>query len=82
MVSLWYFNGILMVFIWYLYRRKSVVKRDYQQGEKHGDSKGKMNSCVKIWSCQIFCLFLHVEYQTNNINPQNLYNKKQKVKRN
>ena len=56
--------------------------KDFQRREKYGDLWRKPIFLVNIWSCQIFCVFLHVEYQTNNINPQNLYNKKQKVKRN
>ncbi len=37
MVSLWYFNGIYMVFIWYLYRRQNEDTWDVvgkQKGKK------------------------------------------------
>ena len=38
MVSLWYFNGILIVFIWYLHRRKNEDTWDVV-----GKQKGKKN---------------------------------------
>ena len=75
MVFIWYFNGIYIGV-------KALSRGIFNEGEKHGDSREKTIFIVIIWRYQIFCLFLHVEYQTNNINPQNLYNKKQKVKRN
>jgi cyanate permease len=59
MVSLWYLYGILMVFIWYLHRRKSVVKSDFQRGEKYGDLWRKTIYLANIWSCQMFYVFLH-----------------------
>ena len=64
----------------------SSEEERYQDGfstrEKYRDLWRKPIFLVNIWRNQIFCLFLHVKYQTNNINPQNLYNKKQKLKRN
>ena len=61
MVSLWYLYGIFMVFTLEEERRKSVVKTDFQRGEKHGESRGKTIFLANIWRNQIFCLFLHVE---------------------
>ena len=65
MVSLWYLYGIFMVFISKEERRKSVVKRDFQRGEKHEESRGKTIFSANIWRNQIFCLFLHTDISTN-----------------
>ena len=61
MVLLWYYNGNIMVLSSEEERRKNVVKRDFQRGEKHGESRGKTIFPANIWRNQIFCLFLHVE---------------------
>ena len=59
MVILWYYYGNIMVLSLEGKRRKSVVKRDFQRGEKHVESRGKTVFGINIWENRKFCVFLH-----------------------